>query len=125
MAAIFLVSLYLFGGTDAYQLLKFPAFITHYITHKQEDPSLDLADFIKIHYQDQIVIDDDFQQDMQLPFKVHNTDSCVAMSMATVVPNPLEIRLQSIEQPQMIHILCNDSIPLLLSIPSVFQPPRV
>ncbi|CAN5455784.1 hypothetical protein BH10BAC2_BH10BAC2_25440 [soil metagenome] len=124
-AAIFLLSLYLFGATDAYQLLKLPAFITHYITHKQGNPSIGLADFIQIHYQDQIVIDEDFQQDMQLPFKTHATDCCVSMSLATVVPTPLEIKLESPEQPQIKHILSNDNITLLLSTPSIFQPPRV
>lgn len=125
MAAIFFVSLYLFGATDAYQLLKLPAFITHYITHRRENPAIDLADFIQIHYQDQIVIDDDFQQDMQLPFKTHATDCCVSMSLATVVPTPLEIKLVALEQPQTVHILYSDNIPLLLTAPSIFQPPRV
>jgi hypothetical protein len=125
MAAIFLLSLYLFGATDAYQLLKLPAFITHYITHKHENPNISLADFIQIHYQDQIVIDDDFQHDMQLPFKTHATDCCLSMSLATEVPLPPEIKLQAIEQIQIIHMLYNDDIPLLLSAPSIFQPPRV
>lgn len=123
--AIFLVSLYLFGATDAYQLLKLPAFVTHYFTHRHENPSIGLADFIQIHYQDQIVIDEDFQQDMQLPFKTHNTDCCVSMSLAIVVPTPLEIKLETPGQPQIIHILSNDNIPLLHSTPPIFQPPRV
>jgi len=124
-ATIFLLSLYLFGATDAYQFLKLPSFITHYITHKHDNPNISLADFIEIHYQDEIVIDDDFQQDMQLPFKTHAADCCLSMSLATEVPSPLEIKLQAIEQTPATHILFNDDIPLLLSAPSIFQPPRV
>ncbi|QEC69935.1 hypothetical protein FRZ67_22515 [Panacibacter ginsenosidivorans] len=125
MAAIFLVSLYLFGATDAYQLLKLPALINHYIEHRGEDPSMNFISFIHLHYQGKIVIDADFQQDMKLPFKTTNTDCCVAMSVATVVPTPIEIKLQTPEQPQAVHILSNDDVPLLLSAASIFQPPRV
>lgn len=124
-AAIFLVSLYLFGATDAYQFLKLPAFITHFITHKHEDPSITLAEFIHLHYQGKIVIDADFQQDMQLPFKTTNTDCCVSMSVATIVPAPIEVKLQLPEQPHTTHILFNDDVPLQLSAKNIFQPPRV
>jgi len=125
MAAIFLLSLYMFGATDAHQLLKLPIFIQHYISHKHENPSTTLISFIKMHYQDKPVIDADYAEDMQLPFKTHATDCCLSMSVATEVPAPFEIKLQPIEQPFARHILFNDDVPLLLSLPSIFQPPRV
>ena len=125
MAAILLLCLYVFGATDAYQLLKLPKFVQHYVEHRHENPNLSLADFIQIHYQDQLVIDADFQQDMQLPFKTHNSDCCVAMSIATIVPAPIEVKINAPEQVTVVHILFNDDVPLLHAAPSVFQPPKV
>ncbi len=123
-AAIFLLSLYLFGATDAYQLLKLPLLVQHFIAHHHENPSISFISFMHLHYQDEIVIDEDFQEDMQLPFKTHETDCCLSMSLATLVPTPLEIKLQPAGQPQIIHVLFNDDILLFLSAPSIFQPPR-
>lgn len=114
----------MFGATDAYQLLKLPKFVQHFVQHRHENPSLSLADFIQIHYQDQLVIDADFQQDMQLPFKTHNSDCCVAMSIATVVPAPIEVKMQAPEQTIFTHILFNDDVPSFLPAPSIFQPPK-
>src|SRR5581483_4420522 len=67
--SIFLLSLYFFGSTDAYQLMKLPQFIEHYKYHRQINPDLSLSDFLQIHYNGTLVIDDDFDKDMQLPFK--------------------------------------------------------
>jgi len=124
-AATFLLLFYIFGATDASQLLKLPLLVQHFITHRQENPSISFIAFMQLHYQDKTVIDKDFQEDMQLPFKTHETDCCLSMSMATVVPSPIEIRMNAIKEPEITHTLFNVDIPLLLSSPSIFQPPRI
>ena len=122
MAAIFFVSLYLFGATDAYQLLKLPAFITHYITHRRENPAIDLADFIQIHYQDQIVIDDDFQQDMQLPFKA--VDCAYAASVALIPAQVTAVTEPVVFTTLTYSALKNNNIPSSHSA-DIWQPPKI
>lgn len=44
-------------------------FIEHFIEHRQQNEDFSLIDFIKIHYIDKQVFDEDYAQDMSLPFK--------------------------------------------------------
>ncbi|HRI21265.1 MAG TPA: hypothetical protein PLA68_09925 [Panacibacter sp.] len=120
--AIFLFSLYLFGSTDAYQLLKLPKLIEHYRLHRQLNAELSLADFLLIHYNGTLVIDSDYEQDMQLPFKTTQVEFSNTVSL--VVPAPTVVK-QVIMQPlENNFIICNDSVPSLYNSNAVFQPPR-
>lgn len=67
-----LIALYLIGTTELSQLLKLGYFVEHYIEHKSINEELSILDFIDIHYVQPTVIDDDYAEDMQLPFKTHN-----------------------------------------------------
>ena len=68
-AGIFLLSIYIFSFAEVHNLVKIPVLFQHFKEHKQEDPSISFWDFIKIHYMDPIVVDDDYQRDQQLPFR--------------------------------------------------------
>src|SRR5258706_15680557 len=82
--AIFFLLTYLFGSTDASQLIRLPLLVKHYVRHKTEDPSLTIVSFLKMHYVGQQPFDADYQQDMQLPFK---TPSDVFMAASpTILP---------------------------------------
>ncbi|WP_153797136.1 hypothetical protein [Foetidibacter luteolus] len=121
-AAIFLFAVYVFGATDAYQLLKLPLFVKHFVKHRHEQPGISLTDFIKEHYTGEIVIDDDFKQDMQLPFKTHESECC--LTAATLLPQPIEIN-HTIEEPVIIeYTVLNDDVPLHMVTRSIFQPPK-
>ncbi len=78
--AYILLALYLFSTTEAYQLLKVPLLAMHFIQHCKEDPDLSLLAFLEMHYAGETVYDDDWQQDMQLPFK---TCSYAELSIST------------------------------------------
>jgi hypothetical protein len=113
--AILLLCTYIFGATDAYQLLKIPALVNHYIQHKSGDRNITLMAFLKMHYEGGIKIDADFQKDMQLPFKTHETECCI--SIATVLPAPI--------QPiQREYSILNDEVPAFTTPQGVFQPPK-
>ncbi len=71
---ILLFFIYLVGSTEAYQLLKVPGLIVHYVKHCKEDPTTTVQSFLALHYQEETVYDADWQQDMQLPFKTHEDD---------------------------------------------------
>lgn len=46
-----------------------PALINHYIQHKDQNAHITLLQFLKIHYLDKQEVDEDYAEDMQLPFK--------------------------------------------------------
>lgn len=121
-AAILLLMVYTFGATDAYQLLKLPLLVKHYNKHRRESAGISFADFMRMHYSGKLVIDDDFQQDLQLPFKTHETECC--LTIATVMPAPIEIGEQPAVQFVVTHPVFNDKVPGFLSPRSIFQPPR-
>ena len=121
--AILAFSIYLFGATDAYQLLKLPLFIKHFIIHQKENPSLSLAGFIKIHYLDPLVIDDDFDQDMQLPFKTHETDGCMISGISIPIQK-IAIEVPSEIVAPIIYSTMEESPYFFLPMVNIFQPPR-
>ncbi|MDJ1485934.1 hypothetical protein QNI16_35970 [Cytophagaceae bacterium YF14B1] len=51
------------------QLVKLPVFFLHYQEHKLRDASIDLIDFLSMHYWGEDLNDQDDDRDMQLPFK--------------------------------------------------------
>ncbi len=52
------------------QLLKVPVLVEHFREHNAENSTMSLWDFMVIHYASKRVIDDDYEKDMKLPFKV-------------------------------------------------------
>lgn len=121
-AAIFVMFIYLFGATDAYQLLKLPLLVTHFIKHKKESPHITLGSFFKMHYVDPQPMDADYTQDMQLPFKTpqgvfFRTPPTEITVFPKMVFNPLVENVTT-------RLLLNDDIPSILLNYSIFQPPR-
>ena len=122
--AIFFLSIYLFGYTEASQVIKLPLLVKHYIKHKGEDPSITVVSFLKMHYIDQQPFDADYLQDMQLPFK---TPGDVFIFM-TITPTLLPVVPQlSFNDPIIVQVkysLLNDQIPLYSFPHNIFQPPK-
>jgi hypothetical protein len=69
LLARMLIVVCLFSFTPLREMVKLPILIAHYIQHKQMDASLTWAGFFDMHYMHGIVFDDDYEQDMKLPFK--------------------------------------------------------
>ncbi len=123
VVAFLLLTLYLCASTEAYQLLKIPAFITHFIKHCNEEPETTLQSFLAEHYSGSTVYDDDWQQDMQLPFKCCE---CIHMAIPpTVTPDPVVLIV-----PESVEIVISFT-PILssllnkLQVIKIFQPPRL
>ncbi|MBK8621526.1 MAG: hypothetical protein IPN79_07135 [Saprospiraceae bacterium] len=70
----FLLITYLFSLTPVKELGKIPVLIFHYYAHVNENPEMTISEFFDIHYAHGIVFDEDYEQDMKLPFKLldHN-----------------------------------------------------
>lgn len=73
--AILLISVHLFGNTEAGQLLKFPQLLQHFFQHHQIDPSISFFQFIAMHYggDDGTTADDDFDSQLPCHNLTHNT----------------------------------------------------
>lgn len=84
---LFSLTVYLFSATEMGQLLKMPAFVTHFIEHQQENKEITLWQFICIHYLHGAVKDADYDKDMKLPFKAH--DHCGLQVSSTIPPEPI------------------------------------
>ena len=67
--AKFLIAIYLFSFTPLKELNRIPLLFIHYAHHLQEDSTMTVAQFFDMHYMHGIVFDEDYEQDMQLPFK--------------------------------------------------------
>ncbi len=63
---------FFFGATEIHQLLKLPGLISHFREHREEDPSMNLISFLKLHYSGTHPQDRDEDKDSELPFKSGN-----------------------------------------------------
>ncbi|MFM1930178.1 MAG: hypothetical protein RL387_1506 [Bacteroidota bacterium] len=120
---ILLMSLYLLGATEAYQLLKVPYLVEHYKTHKQYNDGLSFSKFIDMHYFTNQTYDSDYQQDMQLPFKSSNRTVSLLNFVSLFIPKqsvqPLIVFSESNN-----YILLDDEKHLSNALKNIFQPPK-
>ena len=120
-----LIALYLIGTTELSQLLKLGYFIEHYIEHKSANERLSLLEFIDIHYVQPTVIDDDYAEDMQLPFKTHNDCHAFStISFLTQTSNAYSSDILRIEQ-KINYLDLNSPSFENQFLDEIFQPPRL
>jgi hypothetical protein len=115
----FLVYLTAYG--EGHQLMRIPYLVKHFKVHQQNDPDMAFAKFIKIHYLQPIQVDDDFQQDQQLPFRTIDCNMLFA-SFCYTAPATIDIKLPEFTTEKTFTSL-------IVFIPEyktfgVFQPPR-
>jgi len=65
----FLAWMFIFSGTELHQLLRIPFLVSHYHQHRRLDNSMDIWNFLKLHYLNIHLNDNDEKDDEQLPFK--------------------------------------------------------
>ncbi len=123
LVVIFVLVTYLLGATDANQLLKVPFMLKHYNKHRQQNPSMSVAGFIRMHYINP-VIDDDFAQDMQLPFKKHNADGCMISAISMPIQK-IEVKAPAIPMPPITYTILEVNAYMFLPMVAIFQPPRI
>ena len=124
MLAIFLLTVYVVGTTEAYQLLKVPALVVHFIQHAQEDPELDVVNFLRMHYAEDQRMTLDWQQDMQLPFKTHED----GMSLLPLCYEPMMFQVlvqhPATDKERIQNDYYLNSAPGIYAA-DIFQPPKV
>ncbi len=119
---IILAVLLLNGVTELHQFLKLPLLLNHFLHHRMEDPSISFWSFIKLHYFDPIVVDDDYQRDQQLPFR--DTDCCIVTTASVCECLQVSVEIQPLsEQSKEFHLFNEINKPQFTSF-DIFQPPR-
>jgi hypothetical protein len=119
--ANFLLLLFVLQTTELGELLRLPLLVEHYAQHKRLNPRTTVFGFIKMHYVDKTVLDADYAQDMQLPFKTPcNQSLSLQLSLPPGllilgIPDAFELRTKiGTTQSKVSTGLSN----------SIFQPPK-
>lgn len=118
---IFFLLLFVLAQTELHQLLKLPVLVEHFVEHRQVNPNITLLDFLKEHYQGHTVVDNDYQRDMQLPFKT--ADCLTAISFVFEAPFSIVLPAQVAEIKKEYN-LHTGTFASSLALDNIFQPPR-
>jgi len=120
--ARFFLVLFLLQNTIAGELLKLPLLFEHYAQHKQLYPQTTVYGFIKMHYMDPTVVDADYAQDMQLPFKTIN-NHCLTVQLS-LPPTVIILRITTFGLVRKKIPDYNFNLPVIHGN-SIFQPPQI
>lgn len=88
-------------------------------------PGLALMSFVQMHYNDQDIKDEDYEQDMQLPFKTQDAFT-TGINLSPVVipvsdfPTP---KVFNTKRDSLYPIIDDDLLPVVYN-GTIFQPPR-
>lgn len=107
---------------ELHQFLKIPVFFQHYNEHKKADEQITMFAFIQEHYLGLIEIDDDYQQDQQLPFRDADNLAINTSLSCQALPPSMEIEPLPEILPQF--SIYKDISKVLISSRDFFQPPR-
>ena len=120
---IVFLGVYLISSTELRQLLKFPLLIQHYAEHKAENHSLNLLQFLAMHYNDEGIIDLDYSKDQQLPFKSQGGYTGAVLSVFEPIPFYSLVPKVEIALP-VAHPVSNESFISSTFRSSIWQPPK-
>jgi hypothetical protein len=119
--AHFFLILFLLQSTELGELLKLPLLVEHYSQHVHLHPGTTVVGFLKMHYFDKTVVDKDYAQDMQLPFKT--LDKHILLIQLSMPPVAVDISHLHTFYLGPRSIYFSDFIPHTFS-DKLFQPPR-
>jgi hypothetical protein len=110
--------------TELSQFLKIPAFIGHYFEHKEQNQDLTLWEFVYIHYAFGDVQSSDYEQDMKLPFKTHET--CTTTLSVFFLPNAFVFSSNKVfvDGTKKTFLNKDELIPSIF-LSNIWQPPRL
>jgi len=108
-------------NTYLIEVFKIPNLVSHFIQHRALDDKVDVIDFIVMHYIGEDHIDDDYKEDMELPFKKIEGQS--------IIPFAIPVHRTVLEKVQfsiLTAIKVNSKSPEHYnpSIGCLFKPPR-
>jgi hypothetical protein len=103
--------------------MKLPLFVKHFIEHKGKDNQLSLSKFIEMHYAHGDVKDADYDEDMKLPFKTHN--SCSGISGISFIPNSfIDLCIKPLSSKENSYSHYQERFLTSSYLSSIWQPPK-
>lgn len=112
----------MFSFAEFHNLLKIPVLVDHFTEHNKQDNAISFWSFIKLHYFDAFVVDDDYHEDRQLPFR--DTDCGLVVSTSICAFSPLVMEIDPPAEPlREFHHFNVGHAPQFTSF-DIFQPPR-
>jgi hypothetical protein len=121
--SIFFFSVYLLSVTEAHQLLKLPVVFEHFAEHQLENEHIGFLEFLDMHYMHGNPQDDDYERDMQLPFKT--TADCVSAVGFAPVPAQIEMNIQyGIILLEKKNYIIRDVFTHTAYLSNIWQPPQ-
>jgi len=120
IARLFLL-IFLVQITQLGEFARLPLLVQHYMQHKHLYQETTIYGFFKMHYLDKTVVDADYAEDMQLPFKtVHMHCFSLQMSMPQGI-----LTLNKVFYPLIKEKITDQRFILPnSSLSSIFKPPR-
>jgi len=122
--AIILLIAFISSTTTFRELLRLPHLVAHFYKHKAEKPETTLMEFFVLHYANGNLVDEDYEQDMKLPFKTIPTS--VSFDLTFQPSQLFVLEIKKIEKPytpsQIVKFTQNFSSDSFLT--SIWQPPR-
>lgn len=119
-ARLFLL-IFLMQMTQLGEFARLPLLVQHYVQHKHLHPETTIYSFFKMHYLDKTVVDADYDQDMQLPFKTIHMH-CFGLQMS--IPERM-LTLSAVFCPLIKEKIADPRFILPNSLlSSIFKPPR-
>jgi len=124
LVAKLLIVICLFSMTPMKEMVKIPMLYFHYLEHVKEMPELNFIGFLDMHYMHGIVLDEDFEKDMQLPFKALDFNLMPIFVVQENCKSDFTFLLSVFEDQSSISI-DHDRYISEAKLKGIFHPPRV
>lgn len=122
LTAIWLLISLILAQTELNQLLKVPLLFQHYQEHRQGNAGFSVKDFLVMHYLLEQVKDQDYDRDMQLPFKSENPQVLTLSSAVIPVEAFIVIHFTALSTPPVNRY--SDQV-ISGTTDSIWQPPQI
>jgi len=123
LIAIGFLAVLLLSSTEAYQLLKIPYIFKHFASHHRESPGLSFVAFLDMHYMHGSPRDNDYQDDMKLPFKTAD-NSTVNLSPFFSPISSIASEIKPVELPKLATCTFSEDFIPSAHLSRIWQPPK-
>jgi len=115
------ISVLVFRTSIVSEFLKVQELIQHFAEHRQQNENFNFVDFIKIHYIHKQVFDEDYAQDMSLPFKTASAQIIGALDVTKRIEFTIPLFYCKVSKKKLVS---NQSFLSQSYLGGIWQPPR-
>ena len=104
------------------EIFKMGNLVQHFMAHKSHNSEMSVFDFVDIHYLQETKIDEDFAEDMSLPFK--SSDNVPTLLVSKPTSNGIHVETITFEIDSSSLNAYEDRCEYSATLQSIWQPPR-